>query len=365
MLSEHEACIIMNLIPGIGIARFRTLVQAAGSAAKALEMSYQDAIELKNIGQHAAAGLASWQENARWEEEITAAATAGVRIIAITDEDYPEILRTIHDPPLCVYVRGNLPDSDRAIAIVGSRQMSAYGKRMAERLATQAAAAGWWVVSGLAYGIDGAAHQAVLRAGGLTAAVLGSGLSRIHPQEHCRMAQDIVESGGSLISEYPLFNTVNRRTLPRRNRLISAFSRGVCVVEAGTGSGALITANQALEQGRSVYAVPGHADNPGAVGSNGLIKAGEAMLIEDFSDIINDLEGVSIKPVVPEKVEAELFEDSSNDIILKMLAKNGPVNFDRLVSESAMPTPELMTVLMKLEMADRITKLPGNVYSLK
>ena len=366
MLSEHEACIIMNLIPGIGIVRYKALLELAGSAANALELSYRDILGVKNIGEQLAANFASWRETVRWEEEITGASAAGVRIITIADGDYPTQLQNISDPPLCVYVRGELPPTENAIAIVGSRRMSAYGKRMTEKIASQAAAAGWWVISGLAYGIDAAAHRAVLETGGKTAAILGSGLSRVHPQEHWQMAHDIVETGGGLISEYPLFNTVNRRTLPRRNRLISAFSQGVCVVEAGQGSGALITSSQALEQGRSVYAVPGHADNPGATGSNALIKNGEAMLVEDFADIANDLTGNTFRAdaaAIPET--RDLFADNDSAAILNCLRLKGPANFDRLVAACNMDTAALTAAIMKLELEDRIARLPGNVFALK
>jgi DNA processing protein len=367
MLSEHEACVIMNMIPGIGIVRYRALVERAGSAAKALELPYHEVRSIKNIGEQLAAGFTAWRETVRWEDELTGASASGVRIITISDPEYPASLMNISDPPLCIYVRGEMPPEDKIIAIVGSRRMSAYGKRITEKIASQAAAAGWWVVSGLAYGIDAAAHKAVVEAGGRTAAVLGSGLARVHPQEHWQLAHDIVEKGGCLLSEYPLFNTVNRRTLPRRNRLISAFSQGVCVVEAGIGSGALITAAQALEQGRSVYAVPGHADNPGAAGSNGLIKNGEAMLVEDFSDIANDLTGAGNGNQVTAGTaeQQELFENGIAGEIIRFLRSNGQAGIDRIVAACNINVAEATAAIMKLELEDRIARLPGSVLTLK
>lgn len=371
MVGEREACIILNLIPGIGIGRYRTLVEACGSAARALEMPFRQLESLHGFGCQTAGALAAWRDTVRWEEEINSAASAGVEIITIADPGYPEHLRFIPDPPLCIYVKGELPPEKRSIAIVGSRRMSAYGKRMAEALSRQAVEAGWWVVSGLAYGIDGAAHAAAVAARGRTAAVLGSGLARIHPREHSDLATAIIENGGALISEYPLFATVNRRTLPRRNRLISALSRGVCVVEAGADSGALITAGQALEQGRPVFAVPGHADNVQAAGSNGLIKRSEAALVENFSDILGEFgfdgggDAVPLREAVPEMVPGVLFDDPSERRVLEVLRDSGPCNFDLLVGATGIQPAVLTALLMKLEMSGRAVRLPGRTYALK
>jgi len=370
-MTEREACIVLNLIPGIGIARYRALVAAAGSAAAALELSHAELVRLHGFGEQLAQSVAEWRTSVDLAEELEACEAAGVRIITYACDDFPESLRCLDDPPLCLYVRGELPDfTGRTVSIVGSRRMSAYGRRMTETLTQDAVAAGWVVVSGLAFGIDSVAHRTALDAGGITVGVLGSGLGRIHPQEHVPLARAMVDSGGALVSEYPLNFPVNRRSLPRRNRIISALADAVIVVEAGVDSGALITARAANDQGKSIFAVPGQADNPQAMGCNRLIKLGEAALIETFNDVLVEMGFVSghsnPEPGSAQgRVVVDLFASPEEQNVCRLLAAEGQQRFDLLAGKTGMAAGSLTAVLMKMEMEARVLQLPGKVYALR
>ena len=219
------------------------------------------------------------------EKDLELARLAGVRVLTALDEDYPAALRAIYDPPLAVYIKGELRDLPAA-AIVGTRRATPYGLRMAARLARELCENGVAVASGLARGVDTAAHQAAVEAGGVTWAAMGTGLCEIYPRENERLAGRIVDGGGALISEFPMEEGSRPANFPRRNRIISALSLATVVVEGGFESGALITARSALEQGKEVLAVPGQADAPMAKGPNHLIKNG-ASLAETAGDIIN------------------------------------------------------------------------------
>jgi DNA processing protein len=295
----------------------------------------------------------------------------------VCSSDLP-LLAEIHDPPLCLYVRGELPDPELpALAVVGSRRVTPYGRRMAELLAGAAAQAGWPVISGLAYGVDAAAHEAAVAAGGLTVAVLGGGLARIHPQEHIPLAKRIAAGHGAVVSEFPMTFPPTRQTFPMRNRIISGLSRGVVVVEAGTKSGALITARTALEQGRQVFAVPGRADDPQSRGCNNLIRDG-AKLTESFDDVIADFEFLPgfVPPPAAAPAPAGEAEAGENDApgltagtdegkILALLAAEGECGADRIAAATGLATGPLLALLTELTLRRRIEALPGQRYLLR
>jgi len=335
--------------------------------------------ETKGISDNLAAKIHNWKSEINLAEEMDFADKGGAAIITLADAQYPEVLRNIYDPPLCLYVRGVLPEMDsNTIAIVGSRRISAYGRKMAKHLTESAVFAGWKVVSGLAYGVDAVAHQTTVDAGGITVAVLGGGLARIHPQDHIPLARSIIDSGGAVISEFPMKFPVSRQSFPRRNRIVSGLSNAVLVVEAGLDSGALITAEIALEQGRSVFAVPGHVDNPQAKGCHKLIKQG-AKLTEDFQDIVEDLEFLpgfarnGNSAVSSEDESADIEDNDALDLrgftedeqkVLKLLKKEA-CSFDSMAVATGIPTGILLGLLMKLEMKMIISQSPGKVYSIR
>ena len=369
-MTDRDGCIVLNMIPGIGYARYQLLVEAFGSPAAALAQSRQSLEKLRGIGATLADNIAGHVQKINLADELALAEQAGVRITTLFDDDYPELLRGIHDPPLCLYVRGSLPpDWDRAVAIVGSRRMSAYGRQCTQALAEQAVQAGWLVISGLAFGVDAAAHLRTLEAGGITVAVLGGGLARVHPQEHVPLARRIVENGGAVISEFPMLFPVSRQSFPRRNRIVSGLSRAVLVVEAGLDSGALITARIANEQGKPLFAVPGHIDNPQALGCHRLIKEG-ARLLDHFTDILEDL---NLQPDLfdqpPPSAGASPFPagspDGTKQKILTFLRDSGTSNFDQLVIGCELDSALLLPLLIELEMSGLVVQLPGRYYSIR
>lgn len=373
MISDRDACIILNMISGIGYARFAALVRRFGSPAAVLLASELEIGEVKGIGPHLARAVASWHSTIDLDAELQQTQRSGVKIITIEDGDYPEILRQIADPPLVLYVRGELPDFNHNCAsIVGSRRLSSYGDRMARIFARDAATANWIVVSGLAFGVDAAAHKATLEANGITIAVLGGGLARIHPQEHVPLASEIVRRGGALISEYPMNFPVSRQSFPRRNRIVSALSQAVIVIEAGLESGALITAKLALEQGKSVFALPGRVDEPQAAGCNMLIRDCGAKLVTCFNDVLSDfdfLPGMAPTAALdistaPTAAEAPLLNDCER-VITQVLLANGPGNLDDLAMRTQLAPGILAGTLMALEMRDLVSKSPNGIYALK
>ena len=265
-MTSREAYITLNRIEGIGPVRVRALVEALGSPEAVLAAPASALSAVRGVGPKVADAIVSQRDGLDAGREEAAAAKLGTRLVTPVDADYPAPLKTIYDPPLCLYVRGALEKKDeQALAVVGTRRASHYGSAQADRLAYLAAKAGFTIVSGLARGIDTVAHKAALKAGGRTLAVLGGAMDKLYPPENRELAEEIAQHG-ALISEFPLGREPDRTTFPYRNRIVSGLSKGVLVVEAGLDSGAMNTAEQALEQGRSVMAVPGRVDLDGARG---------------------------------------------------------------------------------------------------
>ena len=379
-MTDREACIILNMISGIGSARMQALLNRFETPSNIFAQPLDSIAGTKGIGLELAGKIVNWQKDVDLNGELEMAGKGGAKIITVMDEEYPAILKEIYDPPICLYVRGTLPDfSSNSLAVVGSRRVTVYGRKMTAHLTEAAVYAGWKIVSGLAYGVDAIAHQVAVDLKGITVAVLGGGLARVHPQDHVPLARSIVENNGALISEYPMKFPVSRQSFPRRNRIVSGLSRAVLVVEAGIDSGALITATAALEQGRSVFAVPGMADNPQARGCHKLIKEG-AKLTEDFEDILQDFEflpgfgGVrqeasvylgddeedSAAPAIP-----ELPGMSEDERRLVQALSLDSKSFDSLSAETGIASGTLLGMLMKMEIKKQISQSPGKIYSLR
>ena len=358
-MKAREACIALNQISGIGYVRFSALVDHFGSAGEVGGKTAPEYRAVSGINSVIAEKLSKTDFQALAEEEMALAERSGVRILTLYDEGYPAILRDLHDPPLCLYVRGRLPAFPcKGISIVGSRKMSRYGEGMTRAITTDAVCAGYTIISGLAYGVDTTAHQTTLESGGTTLAVLGGGLCHVHPQENIPLAQDIVSCGGALITEFPMNCPVSRNTFPRRNRIIAALSPGTLVVEAGLKSGAIITALAALELGREVFAVPGQVTNEQAKGCHKLIRDG-AVLTETFDDIRRTLEEFSQPSLLP----SDLFQDeekktykpaSLSDLdptsaeILRNIPSSG-ISLEDLAGCTGIEMTQLLSCLMHLE----------------
>jgi DNA processing protein len=351
MDDEIEALVRLNLTPGLGPARILSLLKRAGSAEAALRAPpsvWEDAKVPGPVAEWATSPNAARLARSEVEE----ASRRGVSLLSIRSAGYPAALEKIPLPPPLLYVRGDAGSlGDPALAIVGSRDATGYGRSMARRLAAGVAAAGYTIVSGLARGIDSEAHRAALDADGRTVAVLASGLGRISSSEDPSLPDRIVGSG-AMISEFPLSSPAHKVHFPRRNRLISGLARGVLVVEAAEKSGSLLTAQWALDQNRLVLAVPGRADNPMAVGVNRLLGRGAAVIL-DVSDVLAEISQSAQGPPLPRC-------DGSEALLASIGAEGGTL--DEIAVAAGRPPEDLLEDLLRLELAGRIRRAPGGLY---
>ena len=372
-MNNRDAYIILNSLPDIGPLRVETLLRFFGEPTAILRTSERTLREVRGIGARTAEAIVNWQQHVDLDEEKRRVERAGVTLLTREDEDYPPLLREIHDPPICLYVRGApevLARTRSSVSMVGSRRVTNYGRKMADNLGSAAGAAGWPVVSGLARGIDTVVHEAVVRMGGTAIAVLGSGLGRLYPQENIALARRITENG-VVISEFPMDFGPVKRSFPMRNRIIAGIALGTIVIEAGHRSGSLITATQALDQNRQVFAVPGRADSPQSRGCNQLLREG-AVLTESFQDV---LEALSFLPGFRNAQPAAAPEESKDaaaeknlppdltlsEIESKLLDSidNDEVHIDSLVATTNEPVPAVLQALFTLELKRIIRQLPG------
>jgi DNA processing protein len=316
---------------------------------------------VEGIGGELANAISAWEKTVDLAAELKRIADFGAHVVTQASPEYPRDLREIYNPPILLYVWGALTERDhRAISVVGSRKTSHYGLECAKRLSYQLAYAGLTVVSGLARGIDTAAHQGALAAQGQTIAVIGSGLMDLYPPENLGLAEKIAESG-AVVSEFPMTFPPDRKTFPYRNRIVAGWGSGLLVVEAGFKSGALITASQALEHGRLVYAVPGPIDRPTSMGSNRLIQQG-AKLIMSASDILDDLN--SLFPQIAAKTAAapESGALSADEQAVLEALDTAEIPLDTLVATTGLPTARVSTALLMLEMKRLAKQLPGQQF---
>jgi DNA processing protein len=373
-VTETEASIALNMVPGMGPVRLRHLLDAFETPQRILTAGRAALRAIHGIGQETADALAEWESHVDLPAELKRIADFGARVISWTSEEYPAALRTIHNPPIVLYVWGDIrPEDMHAVSIVGSRSTTHYGIETAKKLAYQLAYAGYSVVSGLARGIDTAAHQGALAAKGRTIAVIGSGLLNLYPPENRGLAEKIIASG-AVISEYPMERPADRQTFPYRNRIVAGWSRGLLVVEAGLNSGALITADQAIEQGRTVFAVPGPIDRPGSAGSNRLIQQG-ARLVTSAEDILDELGSLfPAKPPAPKpRTDAETQPASPaaprsparlshEESLLVTALEVGEMSLDELAAATRLPAHKVSSALVMLEMKRLAKPLPGQRY---
>jgi DNA processing protein len=372
MRQDTEYWIALNLAPGIGARTGRMLLKEWGSPAEIFKTGRKE-LEKFGLGRESVESLEKGEIIAEAESQLKRLEQMGAKIITLEESDYPDLLREIPDPPLVLYVLGNYSPAAQlpAIAIVGSRRCSTYGRHAAEMLSCGLAERGIAVVSGLARGIDTAAHRAALDASGKTLAVLGSGLDEIYPKENKQLADEIRESG-ALLTELPLGSPPLAQNFPFRNRIISGLCYGVLVVEAADRSGSLITARMAMEQNREVFAVPGNITSSNSFGPNYLIKDG-AKLVQSCHDIIEELPiGVKARLLAATSCESsaslqqELFplsELSENEQkVYDLLRVDESRHIDELSCASGLSPSQLFGVLFELEVKDKIKQLPGKNF---
>lgn len=363
--AEQRALITLSLVPGVGTGRIRSLVSAFGSALESLHASPASLAAVPGIGMGTARRIGSFEDEAAVDRQIAQAERVGAEMITLWDDRYPFLLRQIYDPPAFLWSRGRMPAADqpeRAVAVVGTRRATAYGRRAAHDLAYSLARLGFTIVSGLAYGIDAEAHAAALEAGGRTVAVLGSGVDRIYPARHRRMAGEILASG-AILSEYPLGAKPEAPNFPRRNRVISGLSLGTLIVEAYEEGGALITARLALEQNREVFAVPGSIYSGSSAGANRLIQRSEAKLVHSVEDLLEEL-GISADPAVtnerPPNPESLTPEERS---LLEALTSE-PTHIDALCAAAGLDPATALVHLLSLEFRGVVRQLAGKQFYL-
>jgi DNA processing protein len=356
---EIQDLLALHLVPGLGPRLTKALLERFGSAAAVLRASPAQLMEVPHIGSKLAHALSEAMRRLDVAGELELIERHHVRLLALGMPEYPGPLASIYDPPQLLFIRGTWMARDsEAVAIVGSRQCSSYGKRVAERLAGGLAGAGFTIVSGLARGIDGAAHRGALNAGGRTVAVLAGGLSKIYPPEHADLARD-VEGAGAVLSESSMTMEPMAHMFPARNRIISGLCRAVVIVEAAQRSGALITARHAAEQGRTVFAVPGNIDSVSSGGTSQLIRNG-AILIRGVDDIVEELNGVAAGSA-PARAETPADLDDNQRKIWEFLADQ-PRHIDEMTRHLQLAIAEVTRTLTILELKKIVRRLPGNLY---
>ncbi len=355
---ELQYWVAFNRIPGVGRVRHQALAARFETMAEAW---------LAGPGELRAAGLddrivrviVAERPNIDPEAEFARLAPLGVRALTWNDAAYPPRLKEIDDPPPVLYVRGDLSPADEwAVAVVGTRRPTPYGRQVAEEIAYQLAANRISVISGLARGIDAIAHRAALQAGGRTVAVLACGLDIVYPPEHAKLAREIIE-GGALASDYPLGTHPRGDYFPRRNRILSGMSLGVLVVEGDVKSGALITANLALDHGREVFAVPGSIFSAQSRGTNLKIQKGEAKLVQRVEDVLEEL-NLTMVPQQMEMKELIPATDTEADLLRHMSKE--PVHIDEVCRQSGLPVSTVSSVLAMMELKGLVRQMGPMAY---
>ncbi len=352
----------LSLIRGVGATLALRIAKRYDSRDTLISAPLEELASIDGVRGVTARNILSFDWEGEIRQEKEKAEKCGAGIISIEDSGYPARLKEIYDPPVILYKKGELHDYDRvSIAIVGSRLPTPYGRTMTERLAGGLAERGVTVVSGFARGIDTIAHTSSLKSGGRTIAVLGSGIDVIYPPENRELAKEIIKNG-AVISEFPMGCQPERMNFPRRNRIISGLTTGTIVVEAAEKSGAIITANYALEQGRDVFAVPGPVSSAKSRGTNRLIKMG-AKLVEDADDVIEEFSTslkISLEGKKGERREnIELTDEEKN--LYNFIPDDG-IDIDNLIEVSNLPAGRVSAILLKLEIKGLVRKMSGSIF---
>jgi len=357
-MTETQAFIALNMIPRVGPIRLRRLLGRFGTPQAVLAGSAADLTSVDGVGPEAAKSIANWEAQVDLENELRKIDEFGAKVLTWNSPEYPSALKDIYDPPIVLYVWGELRPQDRhAVGVVGTRKPSHYASEAAKKLSYQLAHAGLTVFSGLARGIDTAAHQGALAAQGRTVAVIGSGLMKLYPPENEVLARRIAAGNGAVVSEFSMEVKADRQSFPMRNRIVSGCSFGLLVVEAGLNSGALITATQAGEQGKSIYAVPGRIDQPGCMGSNRLIQQG-AKLVISAQDVLDDFGMLfPVQPDVKSPVRAPNLDPDEQAIYSAI--GDDEIHIDDIAAKCGLPSHDVSSTLLGLEMRRLVKQLPG------
>jgi DNA processing protein len=355
-------------VEGIGPGKLRNLLARFRSTEKILNLGIKELTQTDGISTQLAQRLIKKKSEkksvySKLCRDLDYLTKTGARIVTIWDEEFPQMLKKIYDPPLLLYYKGNFTDHDNyAVAVVGTRQPTNYGKIQAEAIAGELARQGITIVSGMARGIDSISHRASLINNGRTIAVIGSGLDRIYPPENKKLFDEIAEKG-LIISEYEPGTGPDAVNFPKRNRIISGLSLGCILIETGITGGGMQTAALALDQNREVFAVPGCIGIKQSEGTNLLIKKGEARLITNAEDVLLDL-ALKLKPVIGKNIprvhqDLNLFEQKIIDSL-----KNEPLQIDKISLITGISTSDCLVNLLSLEFKGAVKQLPGKVFAI-
>jgi len=365
-MDSREALVALNMIEGVGPVRARSLLEYFGEAPKILSASKNELLRVRNIGEDTAEKIATWEKSVDLAGELKRISDYGCHIVISSDENYPASLREIYDPPLVLYVKGELTAKDKnGVAMVGSRMTTHYGIETARKLAYQLAYVGVTVVSGGARGIDTAAHQGALSGKGRTIAVLGTGINIVFPVENAELFERIA-ANGAVMTQFPFNRPADKQSFPIRNRIVAGMTLGTVVVEANLTSGSLITANFATEYGRQIFAVPGRIDSPRSKGCHELIKKG-AKLCEGVEDILSEFEylfpgtnrpaGANETGVLP-----ALDLNPNEQAVFAAVKLEEESSIDEIIRASGLPSSAVNVALFSLEMKRLVKQLPGKLF---
>src|SRR6266496_956545 len=353
-MDPRESLVALNMIEHVGPVRVRQLIEHFGDAPAILRASKPQLLQVCGIGEETAEAIANWEKSVDLCNELKRIQEYGCHILTQTDADYPDLLRQIYDPPIVLYVKGRLTARDKnAVAMVGSRLTTHYGLETARKLAYQLAYVGVTVVSGGARGIDTAAHQGALSGKGRTICVLGTGINIVFPPENAELFERIA-ANGAVITQFPFNRPADKQTFPIRNRIVAGMSLGTVVVEANLTSGALITANFAIEYGRQVFSVPGRIDSPRSKGCHELIKKG-AKLCESAEDIVSEFEYLfppTNRPPAPNETGAlpALTLSENEQKVVDCVTAGNEITIDEVIRNSGLPASAVNATLLGLEM---------------
>lgn len=350
-----------NRISELGAKRFFKLMEYFGTAEEAWRAKKEEIVKLLNLSPAIAERIFQERDTLEINKELELLERYKTKVLTVKDDSYPERLKEISFPPPLLYYRGSIIPEDRfSISIVGSRKATYYGKMVAENLSKDLSSFGLTIVSGMARGIDTAAHRGALSANGRTLAILGCGIEQIYPPENRKLAEEI-ESSGAILTEFPFFTKPERQNFPRRNRIISGLSLGVVVVEADEKSGALITADFALEQGREVFAVPGNITSSLSKGTHNLIKQG-AKLVNNYADILEELPLQINQKIKEEKSKINKSSLTEEEKTVLQVISQEPVHIDQIITSSHFSASKVSEILLQLELKDLIKEIAGKKF---
>lgn len=361
-MTQLEALVSLNLVTDIGSIRLHKLLEFFEKPENIFKAPLEKLMAVSGIGEKIADRVRSLKKE-DLDKELALVKKYGLKIFTQEDKEYPENLKNIPDPPIVLYVKGRLQEEDKfSIAIVGSRRASFYGLDNARKFAGDLAAKGFTVISGMARGIDTYAHRGALKQAGRTLAVMGSGFNHIYPKENKGLAEEIAQNG-AVISEFPIDTEPLKQNFPRRNRVISGLSLGVLVAEAAQNSGALITADFALEQGREVFALPGKVDSRNSFGTNGLIKQG-AKLVSCVDDIIEEF-NLEVNPnFATQHLKTKgAHRLSDEESLVYNSVSEEPVYLDEILEKTNLNSSRILELILKLQIKKLIRQLPGKQFA--